>query len=191
MNKIISKSILGIVAGLLTLPASAALVSLTTATPTVETGQQFTINVFMDVTDAAGDQPGDIWGKPKITFDSSLVRYDGFSLANNVSYKLSELTVNDDDITIDFETASKSFGRIGVLTFTALADAGSVLNFGIEDSNLFITSFFNTSPSNQPINNIIYRGAEVSVVPIPAAVWLFGSGLVGLFGWSRRRAMKA
>lgn len=27
-----------------------------------------------------------------------------------------------------------------------------------------------------------------SVVPIPAAVWLFGSALVGLFGWTRRKA---
>ena len=28
---------------------------------------------------------------------------------------------------------------------------------------------------------------EISVVPIPAAVWLFGSGLVALFGWRSRR----
>ena len=27
--------------------------------------------------------------------------------------------------------------------------------------------------------------ADVRVVPIPAAVWLFGSGLMGLVGWSR------
>lgn len=32
---------------------------------------------------------------------------------------------------------------------------------------------------------------EVNVVPIPAAVWLFGSGLVGLFGWSRRKALRS
>jgi hypothetical protein len=30
-------------------------------------------------------------------------------------------------------------------------------------------------------------GAGVSPVPLPAAVWLFGSGLLGLFGFSRRR----
>ncbi len=28
---------------------------------------------------------------------------------------------------------------------------------------------------------------DVQVVPVPAAVWLFGSALAGLFGWSRRR----
>ena len=28
-----------------------------------------------------------------------------------------------------------------------------------------------------------------SVVPIPAAVWLFGSALAGMFGWSKRKAV--
>lgn len=28
---------------------------------------------------------------------------------------------------------------------------------------------------------------QVSSVPVPAAVWLFGSGLIGLFGFSKRR----
>ena len=29
---------------------------------------------------------------------------------------------------------------------------------------------------------------NTSVVPVPAAVWLFGSGLIGLVGVARRRA---
>ena len=35
------------------------------------------------------------------------------------------------------------------------------------------------------------RTGDVAAVPIPAAVWLFGSGLVGLFGLARRRARPA
>ncbi len=31
------------------------------------------------------------------------------------------------------------------------------------------------------------KNIVVSVVPVPAAVWLFGSGMVLLFGWARRR----
>ncbi|WP_297293005.1 PEP-CTERM sorting domain-containing protein, partial [Oceanicoccus sp.] len=31
------------------------------------------------------------------------------------------------------------------------------------------------------------RSGDVSAVPVPAAVWLFGSGLVGLIGVSRRK----
>ena len=33
----------------------------------------------------------------------------------------------------------------------------------------------------------VYNGANVAPVPIPAAAWLFGSGLIGLVGVSRRR----
>ena len=32
-----------------------------------------------------------------------------------------------------------------------------------------------------------FSGAEVSAVPVPAAVWLMGSGLLGLVGVARRR----
>jgi hypothetical protein len=36
--------------------------------------------------------------------------------------------------------------------------------------------------------NFISRGIAVTTVPVPAAVWLFGSGL-GLLGWIRRRSI--
>lgn len=32
------------------------------------------------------------------------------------------------------------------------------------------------------------RPGQVAAVPVPAAVWLMGSGLVGLLGWGRRKA---
>ena len=35
--------------------------------------------------------------------------------------------------------------------------------------------------------NVVFRGA-VSAVPVPAAVWLLGSGLLGLWGARRRLA---
>jgi len=41
------------------------------------------------------------------------------------------------------------------------------------------------SDPNLPINALLYR--EVSAVPVPAAVWLFGSGLIGLVGMARRK----
>ena len=35
--------------------------------------------------------------------------------------------------------------------------------------------------------NTIYLEGTVSTIPVPAAVWLFGSGLIGLAGFSKRK----
>jgi len=38
------------------------------------------------------------------------------------------------------------------------------------------------------INSAVNGTFDLQVVPIPAAVWLFASGLLGLIGWGRRKA---
>ena len=35
------------------------------------------------------------------------------------------------------------------------------------------------------IDNIVFTAAEMPSVPVPAAIWLFGSGLIGLVGFAR------
>lgn len=45
-----------------------------------------------------------------------------------------------------------------------------------------LASFGNQVPLTLTVND-----ASISAVPIPAAVWLFGSGIVGLIGASRRK----
>ena len=37
------------------------------------------------------------------------------------------------------------------------------------------------------IDNITFTAAEMPQVPVPAAIWLFGSGLIGLVGFARRK----
>jgi hypothetical protein len=41
------------------------------------------------------------------------------------------------------------------------------------------------------IDNFTVKSADVSAVPVPAAVWLFGSGLMGLMGFNRKRVQSA
>ena len=62
------------------------------------------------------------------------------------------------------------------LANTALLTNNVVFDYGIYNDG--------TNPSIT-ISHIIYR--DISPVPIPAAVWLFGTGIIGLIGFSRRR----
>jgi hypothetical protein len=69
---------------------------------------------------------------------------------------------------------------------------GLALNLLIDgswDGQLLQFGFRNTA-SNYDDSGVFYDNIALSasVVPIPAAVWLFGSGL-GLLGWMRRRAV--
>jgi hypothetical protein len=49
---------------------------------------------------------------------------------------------------------------------------------------------FNNAVTNYENSGMNYDNASLSIVPIPAAVWLFGSGL-GLLGFMRRRSQQS
>jgi hypothetical protein len=84
-------------------------------------------------------------------------------------------------------------------------DAGETLTFNITGSGL-VASSFNYWSTPDPVDpNGPFLGAAkfqstgnnglqsdwVGAVPVPAAVWLFGSGLLGLVGVARRRRATA
>jgi hypothetical protein len=93
--------------------------------------------------------------------------------------------------------ASSLANASGVLTLTGTLSGGGttqqVLNL---DGNLTTYSVsgltglsaldisFDGSTSFAPFD---LDNVQLSIVPLPAAVWLFASGLFGLAGWSRRR----
>ena len=62
-------------------------------------------------------------------------------------------------------------------------------NFPPESGNIDQAIFFLTELDAS--DNLLFEGFgtldTVAVVPIPAAVWLFGSGLLGLIGLARRK----
>ncbi len=62
-------------------------------------------------------------------------------------------------------------------------------NLGVVELALDGTSgmieFMTSTPDKA--SNFYIRNAYISSVPVPAAVWLFGSGLIGLVGIARRR----
>ena len=65
-----------------------------------------------------------------------------------------------------------------------LALSGPIGWDGVE--NLILSDFW-ASPDQGSISNFAIYGAAVSPIPVPAAVWLFGTALIGFVGMSRRR----
>lgn len=78
------------------------------------------------------------------------------------------------------------------LTFQVSATA----TVGVAAPTLLGSQWRNDNPdgSSGPLGDIIptYTGATVTVsaIPVPPAIWLFGSGLLGLVGVARRRITK-
>lgn len=72
-----------------------------------------------------------------------------------------------------------------------LDDPNTVLQSGVLPLSYDISSFGNDrSNINFPddLNRLDFTVLSITAVPIPAAVWLFGSGLLGLVGLAGRKA---
>ena len=78
-------------------------------------------------------------------------------------------------------------------TFTTfggdLVDDMRVTGYAVTVTPTNSISGINTATATRDVDydSILYATWEVSAVPIPAAVWLFGSGLLGLIGVARRK----
>lgn len=71
---------------------------------------------------------------------------------------------------------------IGTLTFLALAPGAGVLSMATNDEPW--GGFFNTNGAEMLVH---YGPGKVGIVPIPAGIWLFASGLTLFAGFARRR----
>ena len=91
------------------------------------------------------------------------------------------------------EVTLGSFGA-----FTDFFETGDSVNFysfgetGIINPGASVNGAFFFSPDTLESSAVVFNvgggaTALTSVVPVPAAVWLFGSGLVGLIGVARRK----
>lgn len=81
-------------------------------------------------------------------------------------------------------------GVVQMATVSLTALAGGSASFGMVDDpaagGWFDVAFFGDAT---PVFNGTSVTINSTVVPVPAAVWLFGSGLLGLVGVARRRAV--
>lgn len=153
-------------------------------------------NVFMvdivgrDFTDGSGGSQG---GGLEITWDNSIVNLQGGLAGLNITFPGDEGLALPPTLAVDslsfsvlsFLTVAESADfNIATLTFDAVA-AGA-FNMGVNVSPLDVwtdsVGLIDVMPTG------VGAAVTVSAVPVPAAVWLFGSGLVGLIGMARRRS---
>ena len=88
--------------------------------------------------------------------------------------------------------ASQKYGLIGAPDTSTLGSTAQQL-FGFTGSAVAgaLTSYILGTATLDTSGNLTFAANTVSAVPLPAAVWLFGSGLMGLVGVSRRRKAAA
>ena len=73
----------------------------------------------------------------------------------------------------------------GTFSAAGLLASGASTDFSLDFSS---TAYDDNWGNTDRIYVTNFSITEVSAVPVPAAVWLFGSGLLGLIGIARRRA---
>ena len=61
-------------------------------------------------------------------------------------------------------------------------DPGRAFDFGMVNGEQFTTNIYFEGDYSWAV-----QSGDISAVPVPAAVWLFGSGFIGLVGFARRK----
>jgi len=174
--------------------AHAATVSLVPTPQSVAPGGNFVINLSYDFTSPVG---GILGGGVDIGFDDAILNLGSFSwnatFFSLVDPSLSKLPTDNSNGTTG-ALDGWDFGNFGGLTGTGtigtvnfqvdpLANIGASDNIAMSVSTSSGGWFDSFGSQITPTLN----GATVNVVPIPGAIWLLGSGLIGLVGLNRRR----
>lgn len=183
--KTLSKLIFGL--SLLCGQASAATIGWGTAPATIQVSDIFSLNIA-----GSGFTSNVDGGGVNISYDSSILNVLSVSIdevvwdfgvtgisegtIDNVAGTVNGIMVNTfADVSGSFDVATIQFQAIGsgtsVLALTEFAlnpwaSGGAMINPIMEDSSL-----------------------TVSAIPIPPALWLFGSGLLGLVGMARKKSV--
>lgn len=167
--------------------AQAVTVSLDPVSVSTQTGNSLSLDVLADFSSTEIDG-----GSIDFSFDSALLGYSSFSWDSDFLSLTqdTQIDIQDSDlVSIIFGTSLSGTltgdgHTLGSITFDALAESTTSINMA--DSVKWGGFVDSTS---DPVA-VTYNNATVDIaaVPIPAAVWLFGSGLVGLAGIARRRS---
>jgi hypothetical protein len=84
-------------------------------------------------------------------------------------------------LTMDTGNAGTNFG-LGSFTFNVLGSSGDLTALTL-GNDAYSIGFINGVTGL----NVNYISSHVQVVPLPAAIWMFGAGLAGMLGTIKRR----
>ena len=190
--KIIIKTVVLVSSVFAAFAVNAAFLTLTPSVPTVVAGDIFSIELYLDASDAPGQHPSaDLSGRVALQFDSEFIDFTGFAYsAPAIELEAVNVTTlgSDDIVTFGFENAT-DVGFIGTYSFIVndspdpLPALGSIFNFDAYDAKVedFFDSFSNELGSNQtfPLTPEV-ASTSVSVVPLPAPLLLLLSAFAAL-----------
>ena len=209
MNNMIKNSLVGAVSMLAMTGVNASIISVDPISQIVQPGSSFSATVQADFSDVAAGASG---GGFRVTWDTSLLTLNAGASNESAAIsgsRLGQFFNNGGDAGFSITTVDAAAGTLDYsfttcplafpcdtlsvfdvydLTFDVNPNAsGSTpLGLGIDAINDPWLLGSNGLPASV---DPTYVGATVVVsgVPVPASVWLFGSGLLGLIGVARRR----
>jgi hypothetical protein len=158
----------------------AATVSFTPDPKDVMVGDSFTVDIVgSNFTELAG-------GTINLGFDSSLLTIDSVAV-NSVLFDFlpdgGGPAAGNTWPNIGFDTFvnNPATGNFTIATITLTAGGSGTASLSILGSSQYFSATAQLSPT------LVGSTVNISAVPLPAAAWLFGSGLPGLIGISRRK----
>lgn len=182
---------LGIASLLMASQVNANTIQVNPASTTVGVGGNFDLTVAGSFTDfTKGGSFSLSWDTSLLTLTTTEPQLVGnldpmglFEIANVLIY---DPTGGNIDITVATIFNPAVTGNFDIATLNFLALDTGITAASIEVAGLNWVDEFRIDLDPQPN----YVHADISIVPVPAAVWLFGSGLLGLVGIARRRNLQ-
>ena len=188
MKKLVLMAI--VLCGLLTAgnPAMATVaLSFDPVDPVVSVGDSITVNLVVSGLESLDLSTYDL----NVSYDSGILSFSGYALGSGLGNSTGEsfdIGLGDDgfgqinlceiSMLLDLNSQEDSF-TLATLTFAVIALGSSSLTISVSELG---------DALGDSIATCSIGSANVNVVPIPAAAWLFGSGLLGLAGLRKRLA---
>ena len=201
MKKKLTSGLLGIAALLMANQSSAATISVTPAVNNVNVNDVFTLTVAGDFSSTEDVLIGGTFGgSVELSWDSAQVQLNETVATINASLVANGFaTGNSNPAQSIFITASSL--RVDVINFAGAPATFDLFSFDLQALSppvpngdvIIVNGTVLTDGWEIPLGRTVnFTNAEINVsaVPVPAAAWLFGSGLIGLVGIARRRSPK-